>query len=132
MSGRYDRIRKAAYVAEAAGHAPARVPPPLLGGEIWQEVIDRADGQCECGECGAACHPKKHQPCALPNRPGSPLHAVPAKPIDMTAAAALKADALIALCDGCHGAYLLRIKKDALKQAQQASKDEPALFEVMP
>jgi hypothetical protein len=61
-------------------------------------VLDRSGAMCQCaGQCGRAGHR-----CAFGDAPGHPLHIVPADPAEHdTAAAALPAGDLVALCQSC-------------------------------
>lgn len=104
------------------------IRPPLVGAAIWQAVIDRCGGRCECqGACG-----KKHDPerkrvqgrCDATNgqrttkRGIIALIATPRDPVNESSfhvAASLPARRLIALCPDCYDG-VRRIFKRAEKQ----------------
>jgi len=94
---------RGAEACAAAPRPPARAPAELRRSpELWElrrrAVLDRSGGMCQCaGQCGRAGHR-----CAYGDAPGHLLHIVPADPAGHdTAAAALPAGDLIALCEGC-------------------------------
>jgi hypothetical protein len=105
--------------APAAGLADAR---------LWRQVTDRAGRRCECrGECGRK-HASGEGRCIREHAPWAPLRAVPADPAAHdTAAAALPASALRALCCPCHTAVGL-IHAKARKAAHGALSAAEPLF----
>jgi hypothetical protein len=76
--------------------------PPIVGGDLWAAVVERAGGRCECaGACGQA-HKRGGGRCDREQGPGRPLHAVPPADAGLVEAMRLGPDQLTALCDGCH------------------------------
>jgi hypothetical protein len=91
------------------------IRPPLVGAAIWEAVVERCGGRCECqGACG-----KKHDPehkrvqghCDVTNgqrttkRGIVALLATPRDPVNESSfhvAASLPAHRLIALCPDCY------------------------------
>jgi hypothetical protein len=112
--------------------------PPLIGAEVWQDVMTLAGDRCQCqGACG-----KKH---AGPDRnPGRcarlndeyvkgkgrvRLQAIPRDPtLPFHAAARLPARRLIAFCPECSDGVRRILNRAAKAQAPQAD----ALFDAAP
>lgn len=89
---------------------------PIVGGELWTAVMERAGYQCQCDQaaCGKKVHSHSTQRkrdasgkyptdrCPLQHIYGRPLLAVPANPdATTTEAAALDAPSLVAMCGDC-------------------------------
>jgi hypothetical protein len=105
--------------------APA-VAGPLVAGERWREVIERAGARCECrAECGRQ-HRDGQGRCTRENAPRAPLHAVAREPVPFPAAATLPATALRALCDPCHAALA-----SSHTRARQAAHDALSAVETL-
>ena len=113
------------------GRRPVTAPAAagaLAGAGLWRQVTDRAGRRCECrGECGRT-HASGQGRCIREHAPWAPLHAVPADPAAHdTAAAALPASALRALCGPCHAAVGL-IRARARQAAHGALSAAERLF----
>jgi len=95
--------------------------PPLVGGELWAAVVDRAGSRCQCtGECGRPHREGGERRCQRADNQRGPLHVVPAKPTSTHAAAGLAAVDLIAVCASCHTGI---VRTQRRQQAQRA--EEP-------
>lgn len=101
---------------------------PLVGADVWSEVITRAGDRCECrGGCGQP-HIKGGGRCDHYNREGRPLHAIPREPgATWTRASGLPAAALMAACPGCHAA-IERARRTAAAAATSNHYTPTALF----
>jgi hypothetical protein len=109
--------------------APGPVAPgPVAGVGLWRQVIGRAGLRCECrGGCGLT-HASGQGRCIREDAPWARLHAVPRDPAAHgTAAAALPASALHALCGPCDAA-LSSIHARARKAAHGALSAAERLF----
>ncbi len=80
------------------------VAGPIAGASLWRQVVGAAGGRCQCaGECGSKHH-DGHGRCLREDTPSSPLHAVPRDAAAGNGAGVcMDAEALMALCDTCHG-----------------------------
>jgi len=107
------------------------VTQPMIGADLWRQVIESAYGRCQCeGICGRA-HKKDRGRCLTENAARAPLHAVPREPAAGIAAMQLAADDLIALCDTCHGALLALWRKREREAALLREREAPGLFGEM-
>lgn len=104
--------------------------PPIVGAALWQQVVDRAGGRCQCvGECGG-----KHGPERCDRENGEHLgrvrlRAVPADPaLPFHRAASLPAEQLHAICPTCHNGVENRRRNAAAAQPPQPD----ALFPAAP
>ncbi|MBO3744884.1 hypothetical protein J5X84_02310 [Streptosporangiaceae bacterium NEAU-GS5] len=102
------------------------VHPPLLGGDLWQQVaVERADGRCECRtQCGNP-HKKDNGACTRLQAPGRPLHLAPRTDVLIHRAAGLPAADLLALCLPCYDGLDRLRRKDRRAFADQATQPEP-------
>lgn len=124
---RDDRIRRAAYEAEAATLPPVTDPGPLVGADLWRQVVTRAGGRCECLGCTARVHRAAEGRCQRTSR----LHAVPREgPPGAISAMGLSAGELTALCDPCHAAALSKQHRAELAEARRALQEAPGLFDL--
>jgi hypothetical protein len=125
------QVRASYQIRAAADPELPPALPPIIGGDLWRQVMDRADGQCEC----ESCTPRNHGTgrCRAGNWLGKPLHAVPRSPvISEIAAAGLGADGLMALCDACHGTRQRQAVRAASRRERWESQTAPALFPATP
>ncbi|WP_395110580.1 hypothetical protein [Actinomadura sp. SCN-SB] len=103
-------------------------PAPLLNGELWRTVLDRAGRRCECrAECG-----RKHKDgggrCKNEHDRPRPLHSVPREATSSwVAAATLPPEALYALCPPCH-AGIEAARRSARNAAVAEAHTPEALF----
>ncbi len=116
-------------------HLPSVVPLPL-----WEQVIGRAGGCCQCtGACGRK-HADNGGRCDRQNGSYASRHtgpvrllAAPADPISLALPAHqqahLIAELLAAWCPGCHDAARTRATRTARQaSADRLAHDTPALF----
>jgi hypothetical protein len=127
---RTEQIRRAQADIASMTAPDLPVLPPIVGADIWEQVIIRADGQCECEECAARKHRKADGRCWATSTPGRPLHAVPRDDPSGISPMMPGADQLLALCDDCHAAAQARVRRARQDAAKQAMRDAPVLFEM--
>lgn len=97
--------RGPAQVDIVTGRTVGRGARPLLPTAIWQEVVDRADGRCECrkGACGNrhTSEPKVTKPCRRTTADGWALYVVGPPGMSDTHLARLDPGQLHAYCQEC-------------------------------
>jgi hypothetical protein len=125
MAMRPDRIAHAAAVAMAVGQQPLPERGPMVGGEVWEQVVANAGGRCECEACTARIHRKAYGRCWVQSSPARPLHAIPRDPAGEIEAMMLPVGELMAICDACHAAADARAKR----ARAAAGTDAPTLFD---
>ncbi|MEQ7011193.1 hypothetical protein ABN028_33980 [Actinopolymorpha sp. B17G11] len=114
--------------------------PPLIAGDLWQLVMDRAAWRCQCySQCGKRHDRERpsrrnrthHRPdgirCAREDVPGKPLHVMPSAPVGEIDAMRLPPEQLVAVCGDCHH-RLARLQRRANEHATETE----ALFELDP
>ncbi len=101
---------------------------PIAGANRWQQVVGAAGGRCQCvGGCGRNHH-DGHGRCPREDTSSSPLHAVPrAAAAGTVAGMRMDAEALMALCDTCHG-RLLRLRRNTGRQGAEADHGQEGLW----
>jgi hypothetical protein len=114
------------------------VPPPLVGADLWQAVVDLAENRCQCqGACGKRHLTPERKPgrCELVNGAHVKglgqlrLLAVPRDPtLPWHEAAALPPKRLIAFCRPCADGVRRAINRGVKAMPPQ----EDALFDTEP
>jgi hypothetical protein len=129
----WGKIARASHVIESVSRPARPADPPLIAGEVWQQVIDAAGGQCECESCSSQGHigPRR---CNAVSVQGKPLHAVPrdATLAGTVAAMRLATGEMRALCAGCHNAADYRASRAAGAKAAKVAAASPGLFDAEP
>ncbi|KWX04624.1 hypothetical protein TH66_00225 [Carbonactinospora thermoautotrophica] len=106
---------------------------PQVNTDIRAAVLERAQGQCECGgSCGRTHY--THRPgsrvqgrCHRVDLPGARLVVLPVTDVPLAEAARLGADQLGALCPQC-AALVLRARRRARARRVAAQNPTEALF----
>jgi hypothetical protein len=87
-------------------------PGPIIGADLWRQVVTAAFGRCVCsGQCGQS-HKKYMGRCPAEDAPGKPLHVVSRQRVNPGIEITLGPADLMALCDGCHGRLLVKRRNE--------------------